>query len=117
MAEFVDDELTCVQVDEAEARWAGRAQRCMSSTAGGQRLDVQGEGRYATAGVILGAVLVVAGAARPTLMPVLAGGTQLGSHPVEERREAVPVPLLERVAGHGQPSSSALVGNDCDLVH
>ena len=67
-----------------------------------------------TAGV--GQVLAVSRLGRPGLVLVVAVRAQPVAHAVGERRQAVAVPLLERVAGHRQAGSPALVGQDGDLV-
>ena len=94
----------------------GRLLLVARASAGGQRVDVEREGVLTALGVGLGDVLVVARPARPALVLVVAVSSQPVAHPVEERGQAVAVPLLERVAGLGQAGAPALVGQDRDLV-
>src|SRR5680860_1320050 len=114
--ELVVANLTGVEVDQAKARLPGRLLLVARASAGGQRVDVEREGVLAALGVGFGDVLVVARPARPALVLVVAVGSQPVAHPVGERGQAVAVPLLERVAGLGQPGTPALVGQGRDLV-
>ena len=55
-------------------------------------------------------------AGRPALVAFLAVVLDLGAHPFDERRKAIPVPLFERVTDQRVTSSPALVGQDGYLV-
>ena len=105
-------DLSGLAVDELESRpGAGRLWAC--GPAGGFVLEVE---PFSSVALLIADVPGVAGTAGPFLVAFFAVALESEFHAVDEGWQGVAVPLLERVAGQGFAGSSALVGQDGDLV-
>jgi hypothetical protein len=72
---------------------------------------------YPSAATRFGEVAGVAALGRPGLVIFLTVVPQSRPHPFCERRQAIAVPVLQRLTGERLTGAAALISQDSDLVH